>query len=449
MAYIDQNQALLDDQDQQNQQGLQSGGDNSLVGQSSNDVGSGQVSTAGIGPGGTGGWTNIQAYLNANKNDTGSAQALDRTVGGQFNQEKEKFTQDSSKFLGDATKQVDDAKVSNDQADQIIGQAAGLYSYNQPKPTIDYGGGKGGVRTPTSGVQEKVTPGNPSYQAPVYDASMDYQGLVGKMNSALTDQYSGPREYNYGFSDKTQEYGTNLSDNGGFDTLMNQVYSDSAGKPLSSGLYQLQKQLDVNNENLVGARNQLKDQYGQLTADRDKTVSDTTAGLTGLEKTYRQNQSALSDYLGEKANTFDQQIGKAESDARKEYGNVLNTSKSGYDSIERQKILDYMMGNTPGYYDPTKVSAGVDEEARRKAAGIWGDDLTFGQLENEARLVPNGTFAGVPDLQERKRALDSFYFDQDSKYADTADNEERAWNSIQDFLNSSAPRKEQGFKLRG
>jgi hypothetical protein len=45
--------------------------------------------------------------------------------------------------------------------------------------------------------------------------------------------------------------------------------------------------------------------------------------------------------------------------------------------------------------------------------------------------------------------LDNFYGQQDQQYANTADQEERFYNTIQDFLNSDAERKKQGFNVRG
>jgi hypothetical protein len=50
---------------------------------------------------------------------------------------------------------------------------------------------------------------------------------------------------------------------------------------------------------------------------------------------------------------------------------------------------------------------------------------------------------------DRAGRLGEFYAGQDAQYANTADEQERTYNTIQDFLNSESPRKQQGFRVRG
>ncbi len=127
MAYLDQN--LDEDEQQQPLQG-QSAGQGApapLVGSGSNAAG-GSAQAQNGGAAGKG-FTNIQNYLQANQNNSGSAQALNNEVSSQFNQERDAFKTDSNKFLSDAEKQVNDTKVTTDQADGMIKQGAAQYDW--------------------------------------------------------------------------------------------------------------------------------------------------------------------------------------------------------------------------------------------------------------------------------------------------------------------------------
>lgn len=441
--------AFIDNQDEQDPNNPQ--GQNPLVGQGSSVVGAqgGGNTAAGVGPGGTGGWTNIQAYLDANKgNDTGSSQLLDKTVGGQFDQERQNFTNASQGFLNDAQGQVDKSKIDNNTADQYINQASHQYLYNgeDAKNPVLSGQPSGG-----SPLNQKVTPGSDQtsgYQ-PI-DPSMQYSDIVNKFTHALNDKYSGPTQYNYALGDKTQQYGGDLKDNASFDSLMKNIYSGAAQNPLTSGQYELQKQFDVGNQALGDSRKKWGDQYDQLQTDRDKTVADTTSGLSNVEQSYRQNQNALSDYLSNKATDYDQQIGNAEAGARAGYQNSYVNERTGRTNAAQASGL-----KTLG--DPYS------------AQNAWGSDLTPQQLQNEQNIYkqPNADNqllyyfidhpapTNWPEWQTLRSGfsgnqdyLNNWYGGQDAKYANTADSQERAYNSIQDFLNSNSARKQKGFNVR-
>lgn len=425
MAIIADDDKLQQDPNQQAQQqgapGISAGGPTTVSGgQSSADVGS-PVSTAGVGAGGTGGWTNIQAYIDANKGDTGSAQKLDKTVSGQFDAEKNAYTQDSSKFLTDAQQKVDANKIDNSQADDLIKQAGQNYNYDASK----------------SG-------------APAYGDA------VSKVRGALTNAYSGPREYNYAIGNQAAEYGADLNDNQGFDGLMKHIYQQAAPGGLNSGQTELQKQLDVNNTGLVDKRKELQGKYSDLTAGRDKTVADTTTGLGNLEQQYRTNQNGLQDYLTKQSNVNDTSVKQQEANARAEYFRTLNDDKSGHANSFLNMFNNY---STPG-----------DAFTSRNTWGENGTDLTWKQLENEQQLGASGSDAYYTNLANPGKyhtvldqvmnpqaytnyanngaAMNQFYGDQDAKYADTGDTEERNFNALQDFLNTGAAKKEQGFKVR-
>jgi hypothetical protein len=400
MAFI-QNPEELEQQDQQQQQNQLVGGGSNIV---SGTGGSNAAQPAGRG-GTSGGWVNLQNYFNANQGDTGSAQALDKQVSGQFDQERNKFQGDSSAFLQDAQGQVDKAKVSNEDADKAIKSGGSMYNY---------------------GTQ-----------------STDYQDQVGKMQNALTGQYTGPRSYEYGFSNQTQEYGDALKNNSGFDKLMGSVYSKTAQRPLTSGQFELQKQLDVNNVALADKRSQLAGGYDALTGDRDKTVTDTTSALSDLEKSFRVNQNRFRDYLSGQANHYEESIGRAEADARAAYQDAYKNGKSGVGSIGLDWIRSQEGGPNPA-------------RGTRDALGIYGADLTWDQIkrEQDARFTALGgrdLYLGYDPVSWGQRAgmLNNFYSQQDQQYANTADQDERFYNTIQDFLNSDTKRKEQGFNVRG
>lgn len=446
MAFI---QGREDDELQGNPQTGQGGGGQApLVGGSSSQVGQG--SGTGVGPagaGGSGGWTNIQNYLKANEGDTGSAQALSSKVGGQFNQEREKMQGDSSAFLQDAQKYSDENSLTQGQVDNYVKRGSELYNWtpNAPKSDKDFGS------SATNNSQEKVTPGGGSQltgDSNMVDTSADYQDLVSKMQSGLNNQYGGAREYNYGLSNQAQEYGANLKDQGGFDQLMNHIYSGSANRPLSSGQFALQKQLDVGNVGLSNARSNLTSQYDQLGADRDTIVSNTTKSLGDLEHNYNRNQLNMRDYLQNKATGLDEDIARSEAAARAEYNQNYTTGRSTQENVFQP------------WFTADSAHGGTLRDM-----GVWGadgTDLTWQQLQREQDYLkaPDAAFytnltrhgdGGNGNLARSAAnlsALEQWYGQQDAQYANTADEQERGYNVLMDFLGLDN-KKQQGFKVRG
>jgi hypothetical protein len=383
------------------------GGDSQAVGNNITQQGSG-------GAAGNKGWTNIQAYLGANQGDQGSAQALNKQVGDQFGKEKQSYTEDAQKVQADAQKQVADSKVSNADADNAIKNSADQYSW---------GGNQ----------------------------SSDYAAGVQKMQNALNQQYAGPTSYNYAFNPTTQNYGNQLKDNTGFDALMNNVYSNAAGKNLSSGQFNLQKQLDVNNQNLVDTRKNLANQYDQLVSDRDKTIQDTTSSLGQAEQDYRTNQNALRDYLSGQLNAYDTKGKQAEIDARAAYNKDYTTGIAGvgsYDQALRNGLSGFstVMGSTYG--------------DNGQAGQNWQDVQNILNNPNTFRLA-DGAIVGsrianaqamANDRAWRDNALatlNNYYQGADQQYANTGDTEKRSYNAIADYLGLTDPRKQQGFSVRG
>lgn len=451
-----------------------------LVGQGSTQVGQGSGAGGAASPagaGGQGGWVNLQTYLGANQGDTGSAGALQNKVGGQFGQERDNFTKDSQSFLGDAQKYSDDHSLNQGKVDDITKRATEMYSWGPQGPAS---GGGDKPDDPFSndtgtGAQQKVTgDGNPppvGGNAGNIDSAATYDDLVGQIKHGLTDQYDGQRSYNYGLSNQAQEYGSQLNDNGGFDQLMGQVYSSAAGRPMTSGQNALQKQLDVNNTGLVDARKGLSDQYAQLGKDRDKVVGDTTAALGGIEKNYYNNQNAMRDYLGQKANQYDTQISQAEADARAAY----NQSYGG-DVADVQSIQDYLTGAFNNY-------AGGDIPGRDRARDNMGNYLSLtdngqagfnwqdaqNELNRSSAIDQNNfqdlyTGSNTGDAanewsnitkgyegdyrNQLQHQLDDYYASQTDKYKDLGSEQKGAYNVLQDFLGQENNKKQQGFNVR-
>lgn len=267
MAYIQDDDKQLGDKPEQlaGTQATQG----PLVGGSSNDVGSG-VSTAGVGAGGQGGWTNIQAYLNANAGNTTTANALNNQVGGAFDQEESKLNDQS----GQAKQQADNEKLqgySNEQVDEFIRQGSGLDDgiANQAKTS---------------------------------------------MQSYLNKQYQGPQQFQYGLGNESMSYGEQLGNDQGFKGLLNNVYNRAAGGQISTGQKALQDQLDTNNQAVQDARSSLGARYSALNNMAQSRNQEVADAITGAKSSYGQ-QGQTRDYLGSRAQT-----------AKSRYDEILNAT---------------------------------------------------------------------------------------------------------------------------
>jgi hypothetical protein len=249
--------AFLDDQKQQDQtQGSQPAQFTQAPQQVGNsgaaDVGSG-VSTAGVGAGGTGGWTNIQAYINANKDSNGGITSFSNTVGKQFDTDQNQIQSSSNDAKNQAKSQVDTNYIGQDQASQLIDQ----YNAND----------------------------------------LDRTGIKGQFSNALNGAYSGPTEWSYSLSAPTQNYGDALTTDQGFQGVLNNHYQNLAGGQLNSGQMALQNQLDVNNPNVSATRSQLLARYKALQDMGNQTATDTNAALKDYQSQYGKNEQDLNNYL--------------------------------------------------------------------------------------------------------------------------------------------------------
>jgi hypothetical protein len=421
MAYILDQDKLQQDQQGQAAQGNQPLADAAtpLIGGGGSDVASAQqgaASSAGVGAGGTGGWTNIQSYLKANSGDTGSADALQSKVGGQFDSEKSAITTESDKLKSEAEKTAAPISEAEKSANDWLNEGSKAYDWE----------GKHG------------------------DA---YSQNVGKLKGALSAEYTGPKAYAYGISDKTQNYGSTLGNDEAFNQFVGDMYAERAGGKLSTGGRALQTQLDVNNENLVNTRQKLLGDYSGLGDYVNKTTTETDAALGEAEKQFRVKQNSLRDYLSNTANTTNTTIAQQEADARAAYNKDYTGGQSG------RSGEGYWANHLPTY---ARDMAGAAEARNMlNSQGLSAADLTWAQLQKEQELgnVFGGKIADMRSwdnnvelpaniLADNRAALDQFYAQSDQKYANTADAEERKFNMLQEILGGT-DKKAQGFKVRG
>jgi len=443
MAYLQADEKLQQDPNNaQAQAQAQLGGQPSsvapMVGGGSSQVGSG-VSTAGTKAGGTGGWTNIQAYLNANKQDTGSAQTLQSKVGSEFDKEKSNLQNKATETANQAVSQADTIKKASDTAQQYIDQAGQAYNW-------------GGQQND------------------------QYNTAKSTLSNAIRSEYQGPKNFQYGLGNQSQQYASALGSNEAFDQFMGDIYQQNAGGKLSSGGRELQKQLDVNNSALADTKNKLLSQWSGLNQFRDQTIADTDKKIRDAEQGYRVNQSALKDYLSNRAGTLESDIAKQESDAKKEYETLLaegpDKNKEYADYYNKYKIYapptDLNVGDVWGQ---DKSARGLIDHAQRGYLGAgnvvnghWDKDTinsaidsgNWGEVDKayKERTAAQGgdpSRASYEDIKDFfKPYIGAREYDNslNKKYSNTADKEERQFNFLSDLL-GLAKTKEQGFKVRG
>lgn len=395
-------------------------GTGALVGNTSNVVTSGTGGNA-TAPGAQGAWTNIQAYLNANKGNTGSAQYFDNKVNETFEKEKQDAQRQADESKQRANEEVEKAKVGQDQASQIINQTAQNYNYSG-------------------------------------QASEPYSQGVNQLKTALNADFTGPTSFNYGLSSEAQKYG-NVGDNGAFKNIMEGLYNESAGGQMNRGQLALQRQLDVSNVGLKNARQKALERYAGLNTDINNLATQTTQDLSGMESNFRQNQNALKDYLNNQANLELQARAQAEADARAAYQGIYTGDKTGRGSFgEDNSFVFYGGGWTPktftGNHDNLGINAGnmTWQQMQQELAAHQGTDkAAYGDYNI---LDPNKGIVGTIE-DERKRyvndinsVLNNFYSQQEAKYQNTGDSEKRRYNTIMDILENNA-RLDEGFNVRG
>lgn len=325
MAILPEDDKQVGSQDNQNQNNNQNAS-NTGGGTSAGSAGGGFISSpaanSGMGAGGQG-WTNIQSYLFANKDDKSSANNLANTVGSQFDKESKDLSDSSNAAKQSAQDFNTQNNMSQDQASKLVQQAG--QSYKQANPyTQSYG--TGGISTGPGRME------HPDDNAPPPPTSDDYNNSTGALKNFFNTQYAGPTQYNYGLNDKTQQYGTNLGSDTGFKALMGDLNQQAAQKAgmtaLGSGGMALQEQLDQDNPYVNQARQNAISQYAGLTGNYNQALTDTNQALADAKTQFGNNQTAVRGQITDLANNDDQKI----RDAMDQWNTQENAIRLGNDN---------------------------------------------------------------------------------------------------------------------
>lgn len=371
MAYVAQDDTQKQNQNQQDPNAsMGAGGAPVSGGQGAGGAVGGGSQPQAYGQGGTGGWTNIQNYLNANKNTTGSAQALNKTVGSSFDNEQSNLNQQASDTKSQGQAAVDKNNVSKDAASQMIQAAGSQYQYTPQAGVQQNGAGTIAapsigpsvnqlVKAPTSASfdpnanpsgQSSQTNQTPAAPANPY-AAQSYDQIVNGLKGALSAQYGGPSNFTYNMSADAQNYGQGLGNDQGFQGVMQGIYNQAAGGHMGSGALALQSQLDTNNDAVNQARQNLLQKYSGLTGNITNATNDVNQALQGDQSAFSANQKALKDYLSGLADTnksaIDQAVGNWNSEEAKDYSDQQN----------RARALDLLYGQ--GFAEPFVHSGGT------------------------------------------------------------------------------------------
>jgi hypothetical protein len=326
-------------------------------------VGSGtaQPSTAGVGSGGSGGWTNIQSYLTANKDSTGSANALQSEGAGIFDKEASNLQKTSQDTKQQAQTEASKNYVAQDQASKMIQDAGKAYNYgpNQTQP---------------------------------------YTDIVNNVQGIRSMQYGGPSSYSYGMGGDTQQFGEGMKQDDAFGGIMNQLYNRAAGGTMTTGANALQKQLDTNNEALNTTRQNLLSRYAGLQSDVTNTLADTNAELANQSARFNQNKNDFDTYLQNQRQNNKGDIDRAVKDAelqRMEF--MASTPQTIADGQERFgsgvnfSVVPYRETATPTYVGGsanTENIGGVNEQRNQfnALADFLGLGEKIGQSASEYQL---------------------------------------------------------------
>ena len=421
MAFIQTDDKLLDQQNQNQLQNQSTSINAPLVGGGSSQV-SGNVSTAGIGAGGTGKWTNIQAYLNANKGvDTGATQMINDKVGGEFDKEKSQLQSTAAQTKSEAEKQVDPINDVKQNANQYLQQGQKDYSWQG-----NHGGG--------------------------------YQKALSAFNNARNAQYKGPQSYTYSFGAPAQQYQANLQNDESFNQFLGDMYQTKAGGQLSAGGRELQKQLNISNEPLQQARQNLLQRYAGLTDERDQTVKATNDAIQKAQSDLQSGKSYINEFLNSGGKSAGDSISKQEADAKAAYAEALKQG-SGLSSAGKSELEASLAESIDPDFGNRNRDTAQYHVNQLAPQGLFKDNMTFEDLLKEQDFYKDNflpmwnqsadeTNRFQSQYDRNIRALNDFYSNQGQKFKDTADSEKKRFNLIQDILGGK-DRKKQGFDVRG
>jgi len=300
MAFLGEDDKLKQDAEQQGQQ-VGGGGQSFVSGQGSNDVGQ-ATSSAGVTGGGGGNWTNIQAYMNANKDYSKSSDLLAKHVGGELEKEKSNIDTGSQQAL-DASNKAKGFDYSVDEANKDLNSASNMYNWNSKNSGL-YGN-----------AQQKISNRN---NAPAVDQfgknAADYQK---KYQDYMAQSYNGPKEWSYGVGAQAQDYAKNLKDDNAFNNMMTGVYQKQSGSRLTPGQLALQNQLNVaDGSKLSETRKDYQNKYGDLMNYASGKSASTTEALRNNEAHLRDTQNAIKDSMLKRLSGTESEISSIEDDQK-------------------------------------------------------------------------------------------------------------------------------------
>jgi hypothetical protein len=278
--------------------------------------GSGGSGDAAGGSGSNSGWTNIQAYLNANKGNTATADSLKQDVGNTFNQERGQFDTQANDTKQKAQSQVDSHNMGTDQASKLIEQAGQNYSAGR--------------------------------------TSQPYTDAVTQLKTQYADPWGGPTSLNYNMGAPAKNYGEGLKDDTKFDAIKNALYNKAAGGQISAGQLALQRQLDTNNDAVNSARSELTNQYGDLNKYITDNTGATNDALKSYQDQYKTHADTLKNYLTGSEEMRKQAIDKAASDQNNQIEAFSNWFKD-YDGSPLDSRLYQIQSQHNG---PTGIGSG-------------------------------------------------------------------------------------------
>lgn len=269
MADIISSNALLDDEEKKKQEQAQSTPD-AMSGTGTSGVVTGGNGSNALASGNSQSqpWTNIQAYLSANKDDGSSSKLLTDNVQPGLDKEIDRYGNESKSSLDAGKSQADNAASA----------------YNEFAPNVD---------SSASGA------GNQDYAS--------------KARSILQNAYKS-NPFTFSTDNQVKTYGDNLKNDDTFYNQQNDFYKKAAGGSLSSGQGALQTQLDVNNENLANTRSNLLKKYSGFQDGLDSNIKGVNDNLAQYEQAYNTNKNALNDSARSQYTNFNNAYNKHSAD---------------------------------------------------------------------------------------------------------------------------------------
>lgn len=385
-----------------------------LVGTGTNSVSASPAPTqAGPGAGGSG-WTNIQSYLTANQGNTGSSDTLSKNVGNQFAQDQSNISSQAQDTQNQAQQAGQSNYMAPDTASQLLQQTSSMYG------------------------------SNPAQQ------SQQYTDNVNQFRNDLTGSYGGPKtnSFNPVLSQNSQNYGQALGNDDQLNAMMGGFYNQAAGQNLTQGQSDLQNLLAVNDPAFQQTRQNLTQQYNQLSPWVQQQQDQTNQAINQAQQQYTGNQQQLSQYLMGQQNTDKSNLDKATQKWNDAYqsGNGQAMQMANQELQQLMQMSHAPVGNTsvydkwnqdPGYwashaqtpgmssrpFDPNAYINKGTAATNSNVPGSTADRNNFNTisdiLQNGTPAIsfdPNSPQAATANYQQLYKDLAGSYKGNDSAY---------------------------------